>query len=60
MARIPCSVSLRGRTLKMPTIEVRTPMALTKTGNMTPTMAPCGESVNAAAPRMIEATRVTS
>ena len=60
MDRIPDSVSLRGDTAKMPTIEVTTPMARTNRGNITPTIAPCGESAKAAAPRIREATRVTS
>ncbi len=44
----------------MPMIEVITPMARTNSGNITPTMAPLVEPANAAPPRMIEATRVTS
>jgi hypothetical protein len=60
MAFIPCSVSLRGETARIPMIDVITPIALTKSGNMTPTIAPLGESAKAAAPRMIDATRVTS
>jgi hypothetical protein len=44
----------------MPKTEVSTPMARTKSGNITPTMAPFGEPAKAAAPRMIAATNVTS
>ena len=41
-------------------IEVTTPTARTNSGNMTPAIAPIGESLNAAAPRISEATSVTS
>ena len=41
-------------------IEVTTPTARTKSGNITPMIAPPGWFVNAAAPRISEATSVTS
>ena len=45
----------------MPTIDVTTPIARTKSGNVTPMIAAAGPlAMNAAAPRMIAATRVTS
>ena len=57
---MPCSVSLRGVTARIPTIEVITPTARTNSGNITPTIAPDSEPANAAAPRIKEATSVTS
>ena len=60
MAFIPCSFSLRGVTPRMPMIEVITPMARTNSGNITPTIAPFGEPAYAAAPRISDATSVTS
>ncbi len=41
-------------------IDVITPIARTNSGNITPAIAPSSESANAAAPRMSEATSVTS
>ena len=57
---IPLSVSERGETAMIPTIDVITPMPRTNSGNMMPTMAPFGVLANAAAPRINAATRVTS
>jgi hypothetical protein len=37
---MPCSVSLRGETARMPTIDVMTPTARTNSGNITPAIAP--------------------
>src|SRR4029453_9384814 len=60
IARIPCSSSLRGVTARMPMIEVITPTARTNSGNITPAMAPTSVPANAAAPRISDATSVTS
>ncbi len=57
---IPLSVSVRGETAMMPMIDVMMPTARTNSGNITPTMAPDFEPLNAAAPRMMEASSVTS
>jgi hypothetical protein len=57
---MPDSVSERGVTAMMPTIEVMTPTALMKSGNITPMMAPLGDPAKAAAPRISEAISVTS
>ena len=40
MAFMPCSFSLRGATDMMPMIDVITPTARTKSGNITPAIAP--------------------
>ena len=60
MAFIPDSVSERGVTAMIPMIDVTTPTARMKSGNITPMMAPWGEFAYAAAPRISEAIRVTS
>ena len=60
MAFMPDSVSVCGVTAMMPMIDAMTPTARMKSGNITPMMAPLGELVNAAAPRISEATSVTS
>ena len=41
-------------------IDVITPTARTNKGNITPAIAPSSESANAAAPRIKDATSVTS
>ena len=41
-------------------IDVITPTARTNSGNITPAIAPSSEPANAAAPRINEATSVTS
>ena len=41
-------------------IDVMTPTARTNSGNITPTIAPCSDPANAAAPRIRDATSVTS
>ncbi len=60
MAFMPCSSSERGETARIPMIEVMTPTARTNSGNITPAIAPTSEPLYAAAPRINEATRVTS
>ena len=60
MAFIPCSSSLRGATARIPMIDVITPTARTNSGNITPAIAPIAEPLYAAAPRINEATSVTS
>jgi hypothetical protein len=60
IAFIPCSSSERGETDRIPTIDVRTPIARTQSGNITPAIAPTSLPLNAAAPRIREATKVTS
>ncbi len=60
IAFMPCSSSLRGDTAMMPMIDVITPIARTNRGNITPMIAPFGEPANAAAPRINDATSVTS
>ena len=47
-------------TAKMPTIEAITPMARAASGKMRPSAGLAPIELNAATPRMIEATRVTS
>jgi len=60
IAFMPCSVSLRGETAKIPSTEVMTPTARTNNGNITPMIGLIPMPLAAAAPRMIEATSVTS
>ena len=60
IAFIPCSSSLRGATARIPMIEVITPTARTNSGNITPAIAPIDEPLYAAAPRINDATSVTS
>ena len=60
MAFMPCSFSSDGATDMMPMIEVITPTARTNSGNITPAIAPISDPENAAAPRISDATSVTS
>ena len=60
IAFIPCSSSERGATDRIPTIEVSTPIARTQSGNITPAIAPTSLPLKAAAPRISDATSVTS
>ena len=60
IAFMPCSSSERAFTDKIPTIDVTTPTARHHNGNITPAIAPTSLPLNAAAPRISEATSVTS
>jgi hypothetical protein len=60
IAFMPCSSSERGETDRIPMIDVTTPTARTNSGNITPAIAPTSEPLYAAAPRIREATSVTS
>ena len=53
-------LGLFGATARIPMIEVITPTARTNSGNITPPIAPISEPAYAAAPRISDATSVTS
>ena len=60
IAFMPCSSSERALTDMIPTIDVTTPTARHHSGNITPAIAPTVLPLNAAAPRISDATSVTS